>query len=100
MQMCLTPARQRLSGTTARPRKLLPLPLSRAPTCRPGYFITAVRALGLDAGPLWADFEGLYEEFFAGTDEHPILVVNVGYGVPTQYPRDTRFGFDDVTRSL
>lgn len=65
-----------------------------------GYFITAVRALGLDAGPLWADFEGLYEEFFAGTDEHPILVVNVGYGVPTQYPRDTRFGFDDVTRSL
>ena len=65
-----------------------------------GYFMTAVRALGLDAGPLWADFEGLYEEFFTGTDEHPILVVNLGYGVPTQYPRDTRFGFDDVTRSL
>ena len=62
--------------------------------------MTAVRALGLDTGPLWADFEGLYEEFFAGTDEHPILVVNLGYGVPTQYPRDTRFGFDDVTRSL
>ena len=65
-----------------------------------GYFMTAVRALGLDAGPLWADFEGLYEEFFAGTDEHPILVVNLGYGVPTQHPRDTRFGFDEVTRSL
>ena len=29
------PARQRLSGTIARPRKLLPLPLSRAPICRP-----------------------------------------------------------------
>lgn len=65
-----------------------------------GYFMIATRALGLDVGPLGADFDGLYEEFFSGTDEHPILVVNIGYGIPTKYPRDTRFGYDEVTRSL
>lgn len=65
-----------------------------------GYFMIATRALGLDVGPLGADFDGLYEEFFSGTDEYPILVVNIGYGVPTKYPRDTRFGYDEVTRSL
>ena len=65
-----------------------------------GYFMIATRALGLDVGPLGADFDGLYEEFFSGTDEYPILVVNIGYGVPTKYARDTRFGYDEVTRSL
>ena len=65
-----------------------------------GYFMIATRALGLDVGPLGADFDGLYEEFFSGTDEYPILVVNIGYGVPTKYPRDTRVGYDEVTRSL
>ena len=65
-----------------------------------GYFMIATRALGLDVGPLGADFDGLYEEFFSGTDEYPILVVNIGYGIPTKCPRDTRFGYDEVTRSL
>ena len=83
--MCLTPARQRLLGATARPRKLVTFAAQQGANLQAGYFMTAVRALGLDTGPLWADFEGLYEEFFAGTDEHPILVVNLGYGVPTQY---------------
>ncbi len=35
--------------------------------------MTAVRALGLDAGPLWADFEGLYEEFLRGPTSTPSL---------------------------
>ena len=38
-----------------------------------GYFMTAVRALGLDTGPLWADFEGLYEEFLRGPTSIPSL---------------------------
>ena len=66
-----------------------------------GYFLTAVRALGLDAGPMTgADFDGIAAEFFEGTDQQPFLVVNLGYGVAPEYPRGTRFEFDDVTRSI
>ena len=66
-----------------------------------GYFLTAVRALGLDAGPMTgADFDGIAAEFFEGTDQQPFLVVNLGYGVDPEYPRGTRFEFDDVTRSI
>ena len=66
-----------------------------------GYFITAVRALGLDAGPMTgADFDGIAAEFFEGTDQQPFLVVNLGYGVDPEYPRGTRFACDDETRSL
>jgi 3-hydroxypropanoate dehydrogenase len=45
-----------------------------------GYFILAVRALGLAAGPM-ADFDpaGIDKEFFAGGDWHSILVVNIGH---------------------
>ena len=66
-----------------------------------GYFLTAVRALGLDAGPMTgADFDGIAAEFFEGNDQQPFLVVNLGYGVAPEYPRGTRFEFDDVTRSI
>ena len=64
-----------------------------------GYFITAIRALGLDAGPMTgADFEGLKKEFLAGTNEQPFLVVNIGHGLPSGYDRPVRFGHEDVTR--
>lgn len=66
-----------------------------------GYFITAIRALGLDAGPMTgADFEGLKKEFLAGTNEQPFLVVNIGHGLPAGYDRPVRFGHEDVTRSV
>lgn len=66
-----------------------------------GYFITAIRALGLDAGPMTgADFEGLKKEFLAGTNEQPFLVVNIGHGIPAGYDRPVRFGHEDVTRSV
>lgn len=66
-----------------------------------GYFITAIRALGLDAGPVTgADFEGLKKEFLAGTNEQPFLVVNIGHGLPAGYNRPVRFGHEDVTRSV
>lgn len=66
-----------------------------------GYFITAIRALGLDAGPVTgADFEGLKKEFLAGTNEQPFLVVNIGHGLPAGYDRPVRFGHEDVTRSV
>ena len=60
-----------------------------------GYFITAIRALGLDAGPMTgADFEGLKKEFLAGTNEQPFLVVNIGYD------RSARFSHEEATRSV
>ncbi|MDQ0809595.1 3-hydroxypropanoate dehydrogenase [Streptomyces sp. B3I7] len=45
-----------------------------------GYFILAVRALGLAAGPM-AGFDpaGIDKEFFDGSDRHSILVVNIGH---------------------
>jgi len=45
-----------------------------------GYFILAVRALGLAAGPM-AGFDpaGIDKEFFADRDWHSLLVVNIGH---------------------
>lgn len=66
-----------------------------------GYFITAIRALGLDAGPMTgADFEGLKKEFLAGTNEQPFLVVNIGHGIPSGYDRSARFSHEEATRSV
>lgn len=66
-----------------------------------GYFITAIRALGLDAGPMTgADFAGIKKEFFADNAEIPFLVVNIGHGEAPAYPRGARFSHDEVARSL
>ena len=66
-----------------------------------GYFITAIRALGLDAGPMTgADFVGIRKEFFADNAEIPFLIVNLGHGEGPAYPRGARFSYDEVTRSL
>ncbi|WP_244461358.1 malonic semialdehyde reductase [Rhodococcus sp. ZPP] len=45
-----------------------------------GYFILAIRAAGLAAGPM-AGFDpaGIDAEFFSGTSWRSILVVNIGY---------------------
>ncbi|WP_455116880.1 malonic semialdehyde reductase [Rothia mucilaginosa] len=66
-----------------------------------GYFITAIRALGLDAGPMTgADFAGIKKEFFADNAEIPFLVVNIGHGVPSGYDRPVRFTHEEATRSV
>lgn len=66
-----------------------------------GYFITAVRALGLGAGPMTGgDFAGITEEFFANKDQQAFLVVNLGYGIEPGYDRGLRFDFEDVTETL
>ncbi|MDQ1249660.1 MAG: 3-hydroxypropanoate dehydrogenase, partial [Actinomycetota bacterium] len=45
-----------------------------------GYFILALRAAGLDAGPMGGfDKAGLDAEFFDGTSLRSVLVVNVGH---------------------
>jgi 3-hydroxypropanoate dehydrogenase len=49
-------------------------------TLQAGYFILAVRAVGLDAGPMGGfNAAGVDEEFFAGTSLRSLLVVNIGH---------------------
>jgi 3-hydroxypropanoate dehydrogenase len=63
-----------------------------------GYFILAVRALGLSAGPMTGyDADGLDAEFFPGGRYKSILVVNIGHpGENAWYGRLPRLDHEDV----
>jgi len=63
-----------------------------------GYFILAVRALGLAAGPMTGfDAPGLDSEFFPDGRFRSILVVNIGHpGENPWYNRLPRLDHDDV----
>ena len=65
-----------------------------------GYFVLAVRALGLAAGPMGGfDKAGVDAEFFAGTSWRSHLVVNIGYpGEGAFRPRLPRLAHEDVVR--
>jgi 3-hydroxypropanoate dehydrogenase len=66
-----------------------------------GYFILAVRAAGLAAGPMLGfDAAGTDAEFFAGTSWRSIFVVNVGLPAPegAWLDRLPRLAFDEVVR--
>ncbi|MHB0927504.1 MAG: malonic semialdehyde reductase [Candidatus Nanopelagicales bacterium] len=67
-----------------------------------GYFIIAARAVGLDAGPMGGfNAAGVDEEFFAGTAQRTIMIVNLGHAsAEGQFPRNPRFGFDEVVDVL
>ena len=63
-----------------------------------GGFILAVRASGLDAGPMGGINAGAIDrEFFADTALRTILVVNIGHVAPAgSFPRNPRLGFDQA----
>ena len=63
-----------------------------------GYFLLAVRALGLHAGPMAGfDGEGIDKEFFADGRFKTLLVVNIGHpGENPWYPRLPRLAHDDA----
>lgn len=65
-----------------------------------GYFILAVRSLGLAAGPMAGfDKAGVDAEFFAGTSWRSSLVVNIGHPGPDAFrPRLPRLPHEDVVR--
>lgn len=67
-----------------------------------GGFILAVRAAGLDAGPMGGfDAAGVDAEFFAGTPLKSILVVNIGHVADDgNFPRNPRLGFDQAVTLL
>lgn len=67
-----------------------------------GYFIIALRALGLDAGPMGGfDKDKIDAEFFAGTKWKSGIVINIGYGDRDKlFPRNPRLPVPEITRFL
>jgi len=71
-------------------------------TLQGAYFMLAARALGLDVGPLGGfDKPALDAEFFPDGAVKSLWLANLGYGDDTSvFPRNPRFGFDEVARYL
>jgi 3-hydroxypropanoate dehydrogenase len=71
-------------------------------TLQAAYFIVALRAVGLDTGPMTGFNPAVVDaEFFAGETIKSNILVNIGYGDPTKlFPRSPRFSFEQVTRSV
>ncbi len=71
-------------------------------TLQAGYFILAVRAVGLDAGPMGGfDAAGVDEEFFAGSALRSLLVVNIGHVAEGgNFPRKPHVTFDEAVTLL
>lgn len=67
-------------------------------TLQGGYFLLALRAVGLDCGPMSGfDNAKLDAEFFAGTTVKSNFLINIGYGDATGlYPRGPRLDFADA----
>jgi 3-hydroxypropanoate dehydrogenase len=63
-----------------------------------GAFIMAVRASGLDAGPMAGfDTAGVDEAFFSGTPLRSFLIVNIGHAAPDgTFPRNPRLDFEQA----
>ncbi|MCI4066596.1 malonic semialdehyde reductase [Micromonospora sp. R77] len=69
-------------------------------TLQIGYWLLAVRAAGLAAGPMAGfDTHGVDKDFFADNGWKSLLVVNLGKpGPDAWYPRLPRLDYDDVVR--
>ena len=65
-----------------------------------GYFLLAVRAAGLAAGPMGGfDAAGVDEEFFEGTTWRSMLLVNIGHpGENAWFDRLPRLDHDQAVR--
>jgi 3-hydroxypropanoate dehydrogenase len=69
-------------------------------TLQVAYFILALRALGLDAGPMTGfDADKVDSEFFPGGKIRSNVLVNIGYGDASKlFPRSPRLAFDEIAR--
>ena len=67
-------------------------------TLQVAYLLMALRAVGLDTGPMTGfDNAKVDAEFFAGTDIKSNVLINIGYGdVEKLFPRSPRFAFDQI----
>ena len=66
------------------------------------YLIIALRAIGLDCGPMSGfDNAKVDAAFFAGTHVKSNFLINIGYGNPAVIrPREARYAFDEVCRVI
>lgn len=70
-------------------------------TLQIGYFILAVRAAGLGAGPMIGfDAAAVDRDFFAGSSLQALLVVNLGRPIPKRYARLPRLRYEDAVRTV
>jgi 3-hydroxypropanoate dehydrogenase len=67
-------------------------------TLQVAYFILALRAVGLDTGPMTGfDNAAVDAEFFPGGQIKSNVLVNIGYGDPAKlFPRSPRLGFGEI----
>ena len=93
----LLPFRPQMKDTFADPAVREPVGRFNA-SLQAAYFILAVRAAGLAAGPMAGfDAAGVDAEFFAGTPLRSILVVNIGKpGEQAWFDRLPRLEYDEV----
>ena len=70
-------------------------------TLQGGYFLLALRAVGLDCGAM-SGFDNAKADaaFFPDGRFKSNFLVNIGYGNGTLRPRDPRFTFDEVCRII
>ena len=71
-------------------------------TLQGAYLLLALRALGLDAGPMSGFDKAMVDaEFFPEGTVKSNFLVNIGYGDPAKlYPRGPRFAFEEIARIL
>ncbi len=71
-------------------------------TLQVAYFILALRAVGLDAGPMTGfDPAKVEEEFFPDGKIRANVIINIGYGDDAKlFPRSPRFSFDQMATIL
>jgi 3-hydroxypropanoate dehydrogenase len=71
-------------------------------TMQAGYFVLAVRAAGLDAGPMAGiDAAAVDAEFFAGTALRTFMVVNIGRVADGgSFPRNPRLSLDEAVTTI
>jgi 3-hydroxypropanoate dehydrogenase len=71
-------------------------------TLQVGYFILALRAVGLDAGPMGGfDPAKVEAEFFPEGKIKANVIINIGYGDDARlFPRSPRLSFDQMAKVL
>lgn len=69
-------------------------------TLQAGYLILALRAVGLDTGPMAGfDAAGADAEFFPGGEAKSLFLINIGHGDPEKlFPRNPRLDFADMAQ--
>jgi 3-hydroxypropanoate dehydrogenase len=69
-------------------------------TLQGAYLLLALRAVGLDTGPMSGFNNALVDEtFFAGTSVKSNFLINIGYGSQENlFPRSPRFDFSEIAK--